>query len=61
MKREDKSAVLAAAKKLKRSNRNVDDGDSVRDSGKKNFRNENDDEGIADSIINAVRNFTGKD
>ncbi len=58
MGREDKTAVLQAMKKLKKANRNVDDVEQTQTSGKKNFRNDDDDDGsIVDSIINAVSNF----
>lgn len=58
MGREDKTAVLQAMKKLKKANRNVDDIEQTQTSGKKNFKNDDDDDGsIVDSIINAVSNF----
>lgn len=60
MSREDKSAVLMAAKKLKRV-KNKPDIDSETTSGKKNFKNNDDDEGIFDSIIDAVSKFGRKD
>lgn len=56
MGREDKSAVLQAMKKLKKANRDVDDSEQTQ-SGKKSFRNDDEDGSIADSIINAVSNF----
>ena len=57
MSREDKSAVLQAMKKMKRANRDVDDMEQNQNSGSKGFRNDEEDGGIADSIINAVSNF----
>lgn len=58
MGREDKTAVLQAMKKLKKANRNVDDIEQTQTSGKKNFKNDDDDDGsIIDSIIDAVSNF----
>ena len=57
MSREDKSAVLQAMKKMKRANRDVDDMEQSQNSGSKGFRNDEEDGGIADSIINAVSNF----
>ena len=57
MGREDKAAVLQAMKKLKKANRNVDDAEQVQNSGSKGFRNDDEDGGIADRIINAVSNL----
>lgn len=57
MSREDKSAVLQAMKKMKRANRDVDDMEQNQNSGSKGFKNDDEDGGIADSIINAVSNF----
>ena len=57
MSREDKSAVLQAMKKMKRANRDVDAMEQNQNSGSKGFRNDEEDGGIADSIINAVSNF----
>ena len=56
----DKSAVLQAMKKMKKANKNVDDMEQGKNSGNKSRR---DDDGgsIADSIINAVSNFRGRD
>jgi len=60
MSKEDKSAVLQAMKKMKRANKNIDDIDQEQGSGNKSVKNDAD-EGIADSIINAVRNFAKRD
>ena len=61
MSKEDKNAVLMAARKLKRNNRKPGDIDSVSDSDSKKFRNDDDDEGIVDGILNAVSKFKNKD
>lgn len=53
----DKSAVLQAMKKMKKANRDVDNAEQNQNSGKKGFRNDDEDGGLADSIINAVSNF----
>ena len=60
MSQEDKTAVLMAAKKLKRT-KGKPDIDSESNSGSKNFKNDKEDEGIVDSIINAVSKFGRKD
>ena len=60
MSKEDKSAVLQAMKKMKKANKNIDDIDQEQGSGNKSVKNDAD-EGIADSIINAVRNFAKRD
>lgn len=57
MSREDKTAVLQAMKKMKKANRNVDDFEEEQNSGNKSRRNDDEDGGIVDSIINAVSNF----
>ena len=60
MSREDKSAVLQAMKKMKKANRNVDDIEQGQNSSNKSRRNDDEDGGIVDSIINAVSNFGRK-
>lgn len=60
MSKEDKTAVLQAMKKMKKANKNVDDIDEMQNSGSKRFKDDAD-EGIADSIINAVKNFRNRD
>lgn len=57
MSREDKTAVLQAMKKMKKANRNVDDFEEEQNFGNKSRRNDDEDGGIVDSIINAVSNF----
>lgn len=57
MSREDKTAVLQAMKKMKKANRNVDDFEEEQNFGNKSRRDDDEDGGIVDSIINAVSNF----
>lgn len=58
---EDKSAVLQAMKKMKKANKKIADSEQAKNSGGKNRRNDDEDESILDSIINAVSNFRGRD
>ena len=58
---EDKSAVLQAMKKMKKANKKIADSEQEKNSGGKNRRNDDEDESILDSIINAVSNFRGRD
>ena len=53
----DKSAVLQAMKKMKKANRDVDDIEQNQNSGKKGFKNDDEDGGLVDDIINAVKKF----
>ena len=61
MSKEDKNAVLLAAKKLKKTKHKIDDMEQIENA--KTFKNENDDddEGIVGKIINAVSNLKKKD
>ena len=61
MSKEDKNAVLMAARKLKRTNRKPGDIEQVSSSDSRGIKNDEDDEGIVGGILNAVSKFKNRD